>query len=148
MSGMVDFVRLMRTTHQRVGIATASPDAFIHQFLTKVAVDGMLLTDVFPLEAVVGSTTLRTLFKRTPVAPPFKPDPFSVHLAATHVEQEAGSRIFYVGDSLVDGFTLRNDRSTDGMLISGREKTRRDLSTEFDGNENIIFGDSLQLLVS
>lgn len=146
--GMADLIRLMRTTHQQIAIATASPDAYVHEFLKRVEVDGEPITDVFPLAAVIGSDTIRSVFASTDIEPRFKPDPYSVHLAASKVEHFIGSPIFYAGDSLVDGFTLRNDSKTEGILISAREKTRRDLEQEFDGNENIIFGESLQLLVS
>lgn len=146
--GMDEFVRLMRTTHQKVGIATASPDAYIYEFLRRVEIDGQPISDVFPEKAVIGSDTIRQIFTGTNTEPRFKPDPFSVHLAASRVEEFAGSPIFYGGDSLVDGYTLRNDPRTTGVLISGREKTRRDLESEFAGNENVIFGESLLLLVS
>lgn len=140
MPGMERFIRTLRTTSQKAGIASSSPDRFIHVFLQGVKVGDCQIDNVFPIAGVIGSTTIR---RRSALL--LKPDPFSVYESARQVKWRPGKQIVYFGDNRVDAQTAQNQPDVIGVIINSKQYLA--LENEFFGVPNLLFFRSMSEII-
>lgn len=141
MKGIPDVIRSLRASGKKVGIASASPDSFVQEFVTRVNVDGTSISDVFGPEAIVGGTTVRSIRNALSVngdVPPLdKPNPFSIVYAAERANGKLAYPILYIGDEEMDALSVRGrDRDIVGLIVN--EKKHDILRKEFEIFKNIV----------
>lgn len=140
MPGIPDAVRTLRTCGKKAGIASASPDSFVQEFITRANVDGKSISDVFAPDAIVGGTTIRSIHIAFSfdgdVSSLNKPNPFSIRYSARKIRGEQESSILYIGDGKVDALSVRGRKNMVGLIINAEEHNK--LSKEFERDENII----------
>lgn len=129
--GLDTLVAWLRKTELVCGIATASPERFVHEVIAR---SGMV--DVFPSHLVVGSTTLEQEEARHDYARGYlaKPHPFSVYLAAQRVRaaigvEAEGSPFVYIGDSMTDCLLLDGCHDITGIIVN--KERRAEFSSRF-----------------
>lgn len=148
MPGIPDVIRSLRACGKQVGIASASPDGFVQEFVTRVNVDGRSISDVFVSDAIVGGTTIRSIHNALsvdvdmPLSSLNKPNPFSIRYSASKISREKDSPILYIGDGKVDALSVIGRRNMVGLVTNAEEHDK--LCEEFERSENIIVIGSIQ----
>lgn len=137
-----DVIRSLRMCEKKSGIASASSDGFIQEFVTRARVDGKTINDVFIPDAIVGGTTVRIIHQsllssgvNTPSLN--KPNPLSIILSASKVNGHMDDTcpVLYVGDGEVDALSVRGRRNMTGLIVNARDNDK--LLGEFAGYGNI-----------
>ncbi|EKD85611.1 MAG: hypothetical protein ACD_37C00677G0001 [uncultured bacterium] len=141
MPGIPDAIRSLRACGKKVGIASASPDGFVQEFVARVSVDGVNINDVFISDAIIGGTTVRSVHNSLSVdsdSPSSlnKPNPFSIRYSANKISGEQGFPILYIGDGRVDALSVRGNQNMVGLIVNAEEHDS--LRKEFERDENII----------
>lgn len=151
--GIPELVEYLRNHHKRVGIASASPDGFVSEFIKKSFVGGKSMADVFVPDAIVGGTTVRVIHQAllsSGVSAPSlnKPNPLSIILSASKVGgyKDDNYPILYVGDGKVDALSVRGRYNMTGLVVNARDSD--ELSGELVGYRNIVVVRSLQEVVN
>lgn len=152
MPGVPNFIRHLRRVNRSLGISTQSPDAFVNRFLEGAKVDDHPVTDVLPTYAVVGETSLERYQQDLTcdcTKPPVvcKPNPFTIRLAARMAGANFDSRIFYSGDSEVDGKSVCGREEFVGVIVNDTNKASN-LDDEFREYRNIVVIKSFEELVA
>ncbi|MBI4086706.1 HAD family hydrolase [Candidatus Kaiserbacteria bacterium] len=141
--GLDTLLAYMRQKRIVCGIASASPERFVHQVIARSAI-----SDIFPAHLVVGSETIEQEeaehgYTRGYLA---KPHPFSVYLAAQRVQTarrlETGSPIIYIGDSMTDCLLVDMCHDVTGIIINPERQV--EFRTRFPA---LTFIESLEELV-
>lgn len=145
--GVEDIIRVLRTTGQQAGIASASPDEFINELLRKTEIDGEPIDDVFPVGKVVGSTSVeRATDLYTPEdAILTKPHPYSIIIGAQNMHAPVSRPVMYVGDSTVDYNAMTVFPSPVHGVVVGRKAA--ELQSNDDSDVEITFTPSLAQIV-
>lgn len=126
LSGVSDAVRMLRHTGQTAGVASASPDAFVHEFMRKTVVDGTAIDDVFPTYRVSGATSIKAAAARGYTSALPKPSPFSIMCAARGMNEPDPRSILYVGDSHVDVRSIVSfPGAIGGLIVSSKHEQLR-----------------------
>ena len=148
--GVDQMVRGLRKAQKQAGIASQSPDGFIHTFLQRAIVDGKIIEDVFPKDAVVGETTVQgieaafaLLNQSTDPFLLYKPVPFPIYLAAGKIRQRESDHILYVGDHNVDAQCVVGKQNMTGLIVNQSEGKRKELSLMYGQQRNIVIIGSL-----
>ena len=151
MPGIDEMVRMLRSLGKKAGIASQSPDGFIHAFLQRAEVDGKSIEDIFPKDAVVGETTVQGIETALSlVSQPvdnsllYKPVPFPIYLAAARVQHREGDHILYVGDHNVDAQCVIGKKNMTGLIVNKDEGKRNELCLMYGQQGNIVTVGSLR----
>lgn len=148
--GVDEMVRSLRRTGKKAGIASQSPDGFIHEFLQRATVDGEAIGDVFPKDAVVGETTIQgieaafSLLNQPLDSSLYKPVPFPIYLAAARVQQRESNHILYIGDHNVDAQCVVGKQNMTGLIVNKDEGKRTELSLMYGEQRNIVIVGSIE----
>lgn len=141
-----DLIRGLRVNRKKVGIASNSPDGFIHEFIKRANVDGKSIDDLFIKDSIVGGSTIRAICNALAVGNDIhslnKPNPFSIIYSASNINGEEQSPILYIGDGRVDALSVRGRKNMVGLIINAKEQGI--LSGEFAGFGNILVVDSIK----
>lgn len=141
-----DLIRSLRVNRKKVGIASNSPDGFVKEFVTRVNVDGKSISDAFVPDAIVGGTTVKSIYNALSVDDNVfslnKPNPFSIRYSASKISGEQEFPILYIGDGRVDALSVRGRKNMVGLIIN--EKEQGVLSGEFDDFGNILVAGSIK----
>lgn len=147
MPSIPDAIRSLRACGKKVGIASASPDGFVQEFVTRVNVDGTSISDVFVSGAIVGGTTVRSIHNALSVdgdsLPSLnKPNPFSIRYSASRISGEQKYPILYIGDGSVDALSVSGNQNMIGLIVNAEDHDK--LRKEFERDENIIVVGSIE----